>query len=359
MNKKMKVALLGCTGTVGVQFARLLEDHPYFQLVALTASGRSVGKPFGEAVGSLAWAGMSDALRAMPIGECTADWIGSSDARIVFSALPASIAGDLELELRDRGCLVFSNASSHRMDPQVPLVISEVNASHLTLIREQRLRFAGSIVANPNCSAAGLVIVLKALLRFGLRAATVTTLQALSGAGKRGVAALDIMGNVIPYIPEEEDKIACETKRMLGCLAHGRIADHDAGLFVSCSRVPVRDGHLQSLVVELEEDVSRDTFVRALEGFSAEPQRLELPTAPTAPIIVLPGDDRPQPVLDARAGEPHRARGMAVSVGRIRKLGERFALFLLVHNTVRGAAGASVLNAELAFRMGYLDEGDR
>jgi len=356
--KKIKSAILGCTGLVGAQFARLLDDHPYFQLSALTSSARSSGKLYGDTLGTSSWSGISDRLQAMTIGESTVDWIKATGARIVFSALPASIAGDLELELRKQGCFVFSNASSHRMDPLVPLVIPEVNAAHLEMIREQRRQFSGCIVTNSNCSAAGLVTVLKPLLRFGLQAATVTTFQAVSGAGKRGVASLDIMGNVIPFIANEEEKLTRETRRILGRLENGRIVDHDAGMFVSCSRVAVRDGHLQSLFVELADTVSIENFSRALGDFAAEPQKFGLPTAARHPIILLPGCDRPQPLLDALAGEPERARGMAVSVGRIRQSDRRFGLFLLVHNTIRGAAGASVLNAELAYRLGYLNEGE-
>ena len=352
--KKIKVAVLGCTGLVGRQFARLLDDHPYFELSGLFASGRSAGKRFGETLDGTAAFGMSPATREQVVRATTVEAVAQSGARIVFSALPTSVAGELEAELRRRGSFVFSNAGAHRMDPLVPLLIPEANPEHLELCRVQLRKHAGFIVTNPNCVVAGLALALKPLAALPLRAVTVTTFQAVSGGGRRGVAAWDIMGNVVPFIANEEEKIGRETKKILGTLAGGRVRDHGLDIYPACSRVAVKDGHLQSVSVEFTAAVSPREVESALSGFTAQPQQLSLPTAPRWPLIVHPGADRPQPALDVDAGEPEQARGMAVTVGRLRGQGTRCAFFLLVHNTVRGAAGGSVLNAELAVKKNIL-----
>ncbi len=384
--KKLKVAVLGCTGLVGMQFARLLDAHPFFELTGLFASGRSAGKRFGEMLEGTAAAGVGPRTREQVVRETTVAAIAQSGARIVFSALPASVAGELEAELRRQGSFVFSNAGAHRMDADIPLLIPEANPDHLELCRRQLREFAGFIVTNPNCVVAGLALALKPLATMPLRAVTVTTFQAVSGGGRRGVAAWDIMGNVVPYIANEEEKIGRETKKILGTRVDGRVRDHDLDIYPSCSRVAVKDGHLQSISVEFSRPVAEAEVAAALSRFSAEPQRLALPTAPQRPILVHPGNDRPQPALDVDAGEPHpvkagrcglpvprdrdvgtcsvppavdagrsgRARGMAVTVGRLRAQGTRCSFFLLVHNTVRGAAGGSVLNAELAVKKNIL-----
>ncbi|MCU0237212.1 MAG: aspartate-semialdehyde dehydrogenase [Acidobacteria bacterium] len=352
--KKIKVAVLGCTGLVGGQFVRLLDDHPYFELSCLTASAGSAGKRFGETLDHRAAAGMSAATRGLAVGATTVEAVLGSGARIVFSALPGSIAGELEAELRRRGAFVFSNAGAHRMDPAVPLLIPEANPGHLELARAQLREFPGFIVTNPNCVVAGLALALKPLTALALQAVTVTTFQAVSGGGRRGVAAWDIMGNVVPFIAHEEEKIGRETKKILGTLEQGQVHGHDLEIYPSCSRVAVRDGHLQSVSVEFARPVGLPEIRETLAGFAAAPQQMSLPTAPLRPLIVHQGSDRPQPALDADAGEPARARGMAVTVGRFRQQGTRCSFFLLVHNTVRGAAGGSVLNAELAVRSGLI-----
>ena len=219
--KKIKVAILGCTGLVGMQFARLLDAHPFFELTGLFASGRSAGKRFGETLEGTAAAGVGPGTREQVVRETTVAAIGQSGARIVFSALPANVAGELEVELRRQGSFVFSNARAHRMDADVPLLIPEANPDHLELTRVQLRKFAGFIVTNPNCVVAGLALALKPLTALPLQAVTVTTFQAVSGGGRRGVAAWDIMGNVIPYIANEEEKIGRETKKILGTLVHG------------------------------------------------------------------------------------------------------------------------------------------
>jgi aspartate-semialdehyde dehydrogenase len=347
---KIKAAILGCNGLVGQQFARLLDNHPWFELSCLTASPRSSGKSYGEAITQGLQLAISEKTSSLVIRDTTAEVIVQSGARVVFSALPAGIAAELELELRKKGLYIFTNASSHRMDAGVPLLIPEVNAAHLALVEEQLKKFPGFIVTNSNCSVAGLAMALKPLTAFALQAVTVTTFQAISGAGQRGVAAWDILGNVIPYIANEEEKVVRETKKILGTLAGKRIKDYDLEIFPSCSRVAVKDGHLQSITVEFPRPVSEDMIAAALTNFTAEPQQMVLPTAPRQPILVQQNADRPQPVLDVYAGEPAAARGMAVTVGRLRSQGNRCSFFLLVHNTVRGAAGGCVLNAELALK---------
>jgi aspartate-semialdehyde dehydrogenase len=340
--KKIKTAVLGCSGLVGRQFVRLLRDHPFFSLSCLTASARSAAG--GEVEG-------------LPIRETTVESVVQSGARVVFSALPAAVAAGLETALRARGLFVFSNASSQRLDPGVPLLIPEVNPDHLALAEMQLREFPGFIVTNPNCVVAGLALALKPLMPLGPVSVTVTTFQAVSGGGRRGVAAWDILGNVIPFIAGEEEKIVRETAKILGAWIGTAIQPSGMEIYPSCSRVPVREGHLQSVSVEFAQPVSREALAGLYAAFSPETRRLSLPTAPTPPILLCEADDRPQPALDAMAGEPERARGMAVSIGRLRVRGRRGSFFLLVNNTVRGAAGASLLNAELAFRRKLLPGG--
>jgi aspartate-semialdehyde dehydrogenase len=348
--KKIKAAILGCNGLVGQQFARLLDNHPYFELSCLTASPRSSGKRYSETIADGCNPAISEKTSSLVIKETTAEVIAQSGARVIFSALPTSISGELELELRKKGLYIFTNASSHRMDVHVPLLIPEVNGLHLALVEEQLKESLGFIVTNSNCSVAGLAMVLKPLTAFALQAVTVTTFQAVSGAGRRGIAAWDIMGNIIPYIANEEEKIVAETKKILGTLAGKQIREHGLEIFPSCSRVPVKEGHLQSITVEFPKPVSEGEIATALSGFRAEPQTMALPTAPRQPILVQTNAERPQPVLDVYAGAPAAARGMAVTVGRLRSRGTRCSFFLLVHNTLRGAAGGCVLNAELALK---------
>ncbi len=352
--KKIKAALLGCTGLVGRQFLRLLDGHPFFDLACLTASGRSAGRTCAEALADAGATMAGAAIRSRVIRETTATDIIRSGARIAFSALPAATAGPLEAELRRAGLRVFSNAGAHRLDESVPLLIPEVNPGHLELCRAQLREHEGFIVTNPNCVVAGLALVLKPLTALGLRAVTVTTFQAVSGGGRRGVPAWDILGNVVPFIAGEEEKVVRETGKILGELADDHVAGSPIEVFPSCSRVSVREGHLQSVSAEFDRPVGREEIRDALAGFSAGPQRLGLPTAPAAPIIVREEEDRPQPALDINAGGEGRACGMAVSVGRLRPRGRRCDLFLLLHNTVRGAAGGSVLNAELAASRGLV-----
>jgi aspartate-semialdehyde dehydrogenase len=353
-NSKIKVAVLGATGLVGQRFVSLLADHPWFEIAALTASARSAGRPYGVAAGWVLGGNVPRSAAAIVISPGAAASLFEKGIRIAFSALPAAVALAIEAELREAGLAVFSNASAHRMDPDVPILIPEANAAHLELARGQVERHGGFIVANSNCTTSGLVLPLKALEPFGIRTVVVTSYQAITGAGRRGLPAFDIAANVIPHIGNEEDKLARETVKILGRSAGGAIEPAPFEVNASCARVSVRDGHLLSLALELEREVGAAEARRACEAFRGIPQELMLPTAPEAPLLVRPEDDRPQPVLDVEAGRPERARGMAVTVGRIRRSGRFLNMFALVHNTVRGAAGTSVLSAELAVRKGFV-----
>jgi aspartate-semialdehyde dehydrogenase len=337
--KKTPVAILGATGTVGQRFLTLLEDHPWFEVTALTASERSQGKPYRDAARWVQatplperFAGMEVLPTAPPL-----------DCPLVFSALDASVAGDVETAFAQAGHLVVSNAKSHRLDADVPLVIPEVNPAHLELARSSP-HAPGAIVTNPNCSTIGLVLALKPLAdAFGIKKVSVVTMQAISGAGLPGVASYEIADNVVPYIPGEEDKMQAETRKILG--------DDDLILSAQCNRVPVLDGHLQCVSVELDRKADETAVRDAWERFEAEPQKLDLPSAPKRPIHYLEGDAAPQPRL-------HREldKGMAASVGRLRPCPLfDYKFVTLSHNTLRGAAGGALLLAELAVARGLLE----
>ncbi len=352
--EKIKVAVLGATGLVGKQFVRMLAGHPWCEIALLTASARSAGKRFSDAVSCEAGDVLPPYVAELEMAETSAAACLESGVRVAFSALPAHTASGLETQLREEGICVFSNASSHRMDADVPIVIPEINPEHLKLARAQREKHRGFIVTNSNCSTAGLALALAPLIPFGIRTVTVSTYQSVSGAGRRGLTAMAILGNAVPFIAAEEEKIERETAKILGRCEGTSIAASGIDLRASACRVPVREGHLESVIVELEQDVTADEVAQAFAGFRGLPQALGLPSAPRCPIIVRTGADRPQPALDAWAGEPERAAGMAVPIGRIRRKGQDIAFFLLVHNLVRGAAGTCVLTFELALRKGYL-----
>lgn len=353
-NSKIKVAILGATGLVGQRFVRLLADHPWFEIGALTASARSAGKMYGATVSWTLGGDVPRAAAGMEILPSSAPRLIETGMAVAFDALPAATAHGIEEELRDAGLAVFSNASAHRMDADVPILIPEVNDGHIELARVQVERHGGFIITNSNCTASGLVLALKPFDPFGIRTVVATSYQAISGAGRRGLAAFDISANVVPYIGNEEEKLARESKKILGRLAGNAVEPAPFAVNASCARVPVRDGHLLSLALELERDIEPDEAREALASFRGAPQEFRLPTAPEAPILVRREEDRPQPSLDIEAGSPERAKGMAVTVGRIRRSGRFLNLFALVHNTIRGAAGTSVLNAELAVRRGLI-----
>jgi len=346
--KKIRVAVMGCTGLVGQQFVRLLDGHPYFDLVALTSSSRSAGRPYRQAMQWSVGTEVPESAGRIAVLDTNLAAVMSEAPEIVFSALPPAAAESIEGALRERGIGVFSNASARRMDADVPILIPEINPGHLDLARRQLGRFGGFIVTNSNCSTSGLALVLKPLDKFGIREVLVTTFQSISGAGRRGLAAMDIAGNVIPWIRQEEEKMARESRKILGQLDGVNIVLPPFEVHATCCRVPVREGHLMSAVIRFDREVSAEAATEALASFRGVPQELGLPTAPERPVIVREEEDRPQPVLDVLAGRPERARGMAVSVGRIRGNSGAISLVLLVHNTVRGAAGTCVLAAELA-----------
>lgn len=341
------VGVLGATGMVGQQFMARLAAHPWFRLVWLGASERSEGRTYEDAAPWRLDTPIPARCRGMTVEACTA----GKAPRVVFSALDAKAADVLEPEFAAAGHVVLSNARTFRMDPLVPLLIPEVNAPHLGLLAEQRRvkGWSGAIVTNPNCAAVVLTMSLAPLRRFGLTRVVVTTLQAVSGAGYPGVPSLDILGNLIPFIGGgEEDKIETETARMLG--PDDGTSPHPVVVSAAVNRVPVIDGHTMAVSVELEARPSAEEAADALRGFRGRPQELKLPSAPDPPIVVMTADTRPQPRLDAPLGG-----GMTVSVGRVRPcpvLTHKYVA--LGHNTIRGAAGASVLNAELMHAEGLL-----
>lgn len=348
MRTTIRVGILGATGTVGQRFLQLLDGHPHFTVTALAASDRSEGRPYLEAC---AWRLPGDVPRA------ARDLVVQAPTpplpcELVFSSLPAEVAGPVETRFAEAGYPVITNSSSHRMDERVPLLIPEVNPDHLTLLDRRR---RGFIVTNPNCATVMLALALAPLAaRFGVEAVVATTLQALSGAGYPGVASLDITDNVVPFIANEEEKIERETRRILGRLSDGRVAPAGFAVSAQCHRVNVVDGHMAAVRVKLTRPADPAELREAFASFTALPQELHLPSAPERPILVRDEADRPQPRLDRDAG-----RGMSLTVGRIARdvvLGHRFVV--LSHNTIRGAAGAAILNAELLLAKGYVKPGD-
>lgn len=347
---KLPVAILGATGTVGQRFIQLLDQHPYFELAALTGSERSAGRRYGEAARWVLDTPMPAAVRDMPILGEGADL----STPLIFSALPSKTAGELEARLAAAGHVVCTNAGDHRMDPDVPLLIPEVNPDHLELIAVQRRRrgWSGAIVANPNCTATPATMALRPLLdAFGVERVMAVSMQALSGAGYPGVPSYDAIDNIIPYIGgSEEEKVETEPQKMLGTLRDGALVPAGFSTSAHCNRVPVLEGHLVCLSVAFTRKPALDELVAAMRAFRALPQELRLPSAPAEPLIVRDEVDRPQTRRDRDAG-----RGMSTVVGRVRPCGlldYKFAA--LGHNTIRGAAGGSLLNAELMYAQGML-----
>jgi len=350
--KRRNVAILAATGAVGQRFIQLLEKHPWLEISVLAASERSAGKKYRDAC---VWRMETDMPRE--IGEMTvvnADLKSvkeAGDVDLVFSALPGDIAGPIEENFAVE-FPVLSKAAAHRMDEDVPLLIPEVNPEQLELIPIQKRKRgrSGFISTDPNCSTIQMAMTLKPLMKFGLKRVVVTTMQALSGAGYPGVASLDIIDNVIPYIAKEEEKMETETKKILGTFDGEKVRMADIAISASCNRVNVKDGHLEVIYVNLEDKPSVEEVKEAFRSFTGEPQRLKLPTAPERPIIVRDEIDRPQPRLDRDAGG-----GMSVVVGRIRSDPVMTIKYLcLGHNTIRGAAGAGILSAELMIAKGYI-----
>ncbi|MBI4790568.1 MAG: aspartate-semialdehyde dehydrogenase [Chloroflexi bacterium] len=347
MQQKIPVAILGATGLVGQRLVQMLDGHPWFDVRVLAASDNSAGKKYGDAAKWHLGSDMPAFAREMVVQPCEP----MDGVPLVFSALPSDVAGEIEVNFRKAGAIVSSNASSHRMDADVPLVISEVNPDHLELVRVQQANYHGAIVTNGNCSTIHLALALKPLAdAFGLSRVIVTTMQALSGAGYPGVPSLDILDNVVPFIGGEEPKLEKEPRKILGKLEGGRVTDADFKISASCNRVATRDGHLEAVSVELKTKASLDDLRHALAQFRGQPQELRLPTAPEHPIVVRDEQDRPQPRLDRDV-----EKGMATVVGRLRACSVLdYKFTLLGHNTIRGAAGSTLLNAELLAAKGFV-----
>lgn len=336
--KKIKVAVLGATGMVGQKFIQLLSKHPWFEITALAASEKRVGKVYGEEVNWLVSANVPEEVRDMEMVPLDPK---SIDADIAFSALPSDVAKQIEAEFAKEGFVVASNASAYRMEEDVPLVIPEVNPDHLGLIEVQKKNrgWDGFIVTNPNCTTIILVISLKPLIDLGLKNVRVASMQALSGAGFPGVSSLSIMDNVLPFIKGEEEKVETEPLKLLGKFDGSKIIPAPIKVSASCHRVPVIDGHTEAVWVEFDKSVEVEDVINAFESLKP----LDLPTSPEKVIVVRHEPDRPQPRLDRDEGN-----GMSVVVGRIRKDTDNSVKYIVLgHNTVRGAAGASILNAEL------------
>jgi aspartate-semialdehyde dehydrogenase len=348
--KKWRAGVLGATGLVGQRLVKLLANHSWFELTEVAASERSSGKTYAEAARWHLDAAIPRNARDLVVKSLDP----SLECDFVFSALDSSVAGDAEEDFARAGYPVVSNSKNHRMDPDVPLLIPEVNAAHLDAIpfqQKNRGYSGGFIVTNPNCSTAGLVLVLKPLAdAFGLEKVFAVTLQAISGAGYPGVASMDINANVVPFINGEEEKMESEPQKLLGQWDGARFIDAGLGLSAHCNRVPVLEGHLECISVSLKKITSLNEVREALRNFEVSPELASLPTAVRHPIVVLDDEDRPQPRRDVHAGN-----GMAAVVGRVRECPLLdIKLTLLSHNLVRGAAGAALLNAELLAARGFL-----
>ena len=350
MSFKRKVAILGATGAVGQRFIQLLQGHPWFQIEVLAASERSAGKKYKDACNWVMESNLPKEIAEMPVANADVESVEKAgNVDLVFSSLPGDLAGPVESEFAAL-YPVFSKASAHRMEKDVPLLIPEINPDHADLIKiQQKARgWKGFITTDPNCSTIQLAITLKPLMQFGLRNVIVTTMQALSGAGYPGVSSLDIIDNVVPYISKEEEKMEAEALKILGNFDGKVVKNADFKLSASCNRVNVKDGHLESVFIKLEEDPSIEEIEAAFAKFKGEPQKLKLPSAPEQPIVVRKEQNRPQPRFDRDTG-----CGMSVVVGRIRKDPiMTFKYICLGHNTVRGGAGAGILSAELLVAKG-------
>jgi aspartate-semialdehyde dehydrogenase len=341
--RKLRVGILGATGTVGQRVIHMLRDHPYFEVTALAASDRSEGKRFADVCNWKLPFEMPDAVKDLKVNPCKPPL----DCDIVIASLPSDIAVEAEAACAAAGYAVISNSSAYRMSEDVPLVVPEINPDHLGLIETQKKNRGydrGFMVTNPNCTTIGLVMALAPLeQRFGLEAVMVTSMQAISGAGYPGVASMDIIDNVMPYIGGEEEKVETEPQKILGRLAGKQIEHAPFLVSAQCNRVNVQDGHLESVRVKLRKPASIEEVTDAFASFTGLPQELKLPTAPARPIIVRAEKDRPQPRLDRDA-----EGGMATVIGRIAKdTVFDYKFTLISHNTIRGAAGAAILNAEL------------
>jgi aspartate-semialdehyde dehydrogenase len=346
---RIEVGILGATGMVGQHFIKFLRNHPWFEVAWVGASDRSAGKRYREAT---SW--RLDGVMPENVAELVVEDSKPGNApRLLFSAMDASVATEIERAFAEAGHIVVSNSRNHRMERDVPLLVPEINADHLKLIpAQQRNRgWKGQIVTNPNCSTVVLAMALGPLKPFGITRVIATTMQAISGAGYPGVASMDIMANVIPFIGGEEEKMERETQKILGACKGDHIEPLAARVSAHCNRVPVVDGHTVTVSVELSGKPSAEELIEAMRSFAGVPQERDLPSAPARPVIYMEQNDRPQPRRDVE-----RERGMAAFVGRLRPCPVLDWKFVAMgHNTVRGAAGAAVLNAELMYTEGFLD----
>ncbi|MDX1982184.1 MAG: aspartate-semialdehyde dehydrogenase [Bryobacteraceae bacterium] len=345
---KIPVGVLGATGMVGQHFVKFLQNNPWFDLTWVGASDRSEGKKYSDATQWRLAGAMPASVANLTVDACKP----GNAPKLVFSATDASVATEIEQAFANAGHTVVSNSRNHRMEPDVPLLVPEINASHLKVLPTQRARrgWPGQIVTNPNCSTIALTLGLAPFKPFGIKRIVATTLQAISGAGYPGVPSMDITANVIPFIGGEEEKMQIETQKILGEFSGNELLPLDAAVSAHCNRVPVVDGHLVTVSVEFSSKPSEADLLNAIETFRAEPQDRNLPSAPPRPVIYMPDKDRPQPRRDAE-----RENGMAVFVGRLRECPVfHYKFICLGHNTVRGAAGAAVLNAELMQSEGLL-----
>ncbi len=342
--KKIPVAILGATGSVGQKFIELLSNHPWFEIVELAASERSAGKKYKNAAAWVMASRLEDEIGNIAVKSCKPNL----DAKLVFSALDSSVAGEIETEFAENGYFVISNSKNHRFDNNVPLIIPEVNHDHLRLIENKK----GAIITNPNCSTIGLTLAIKPLHdAFGIELMNVVTMQAISGGGYPGVPSMDILGNVVPFIDGEEEKMMSEPLKILGQLGNNTIEPAHIKISAQCNRVPVIDGHLETVQIKFKNKPRIDEIIKVWKEFKSLPQELNLPSAPIQPIFYFFEDHLPQPRLNSNL-----ENGMAVSVGRLREC-EIFdyKFVVLSHNTIRGAAGGTLLTAELMKTNGYLD----
>ena len=348
-SERIPVAILGATGSVGQRFVQLLASHPWFRIAEVVASERSAGKTYGEAADWRLETLIPDETAGLTVKSLGADL----DSRLLFSGLDSSVAGEAEELYASHGCVVVTNSKNHRMDADVPLLIPEINADHIDAIERQKRRRNGDgyIVTNPNCSTIGLAMAIAPIERaFGIEQLHVTTMQAISGAGYAGVASYAILDNVIPYISGEEEKIESEPRKILGRWDGDRFVDAPMRISAQVNRVPTIDGHLMTISLKLTGAADLHAIRAAIEAFEGEPQRLGLPSAPKRPLHYADDRDRPQPRLDR-----DREHGMSVTVGRLRRCPLLdIRMVALVHNTIRGAAGAAILNAELLDAKGLL-----
>ncbi|HXR76607.1 MAG TPA: aspartate-semialdehyde dehydrogenase [Bryobacteraceae bacterium] len=347
--KQIEVGILGGTGMVGQHFIRFLEGHPWFKLTWLGASDRSAGKKLREAT---SWR-LEGEMPAAAAETVVSDSKPGNAPRLLFSAMDASVATEIERAFAEAGHIVVSNSRNHRMEPDIPLLVPEVNADHLSILKAQQQNrgWKGTIVTNPNCSTVVLTMALAPMTQFGINLVIASTMQAVSGAGYPGVPSMDILGNVIPHIGGEEEKMQQETQKILGAVKNGRFLPLGARVSAHCNRVAVVDGHLVAASVELVEKPLLADVINAIQQFRGVPQERKLPSAPCRPVIYMPEQDRPQPRRDAP-----RENGMSVFVGRLRECPALDYKFVACgHNTIRGAAGAAVLNAELMVSEGLID----